>query len=377
MAWRLGGAIGRVATTVGLLLLAFAAFQLWGTGQFEARAQAQLSAQLSEQLAGATTTAAASASTEPAPEPVPADAALVGDGVVGDTVVGGAVVGGAGASVPVPLVAEPAPETAVAPLLEAPEEGEPFAAIRIPAIGLDKAVVGGTTREALRSGPGHYPGTALPGRPGNVAIAGHRTTYGAPFKDLDALVPGDEIVLETADGLFTYRVEDQSEDGEAPLGHRIVSPDDVWVIADRGDDRVTLTACHPLYSARERIVVTAVLDGPALTPPDPTPPATTEVALAAPAGPGAEAPPEALADVGPTTAQAVTVPTALGDDLGWQPEEAGATARWAGLTALIAGAAWGLGRLWRRWPAYAVAAPSFTLALVTCFGHLDRLIPAT
>lgn len=381
--WRIGTATGGIITTIGLLLLAFAAYQVWGTGRTEAAAQAELTAQLAVRLADR----------GHLPDPIDAGASP-GDPLdhaptdrLDAAPEDAALIGGPPRAEPIGVVAALSPALAGSRVLTAPAEGEAFAAIRIPAIGLDKAVVGGTTRDTLRTGPGHYRGTALPGRPGNVAIAGHRTTYGAPFRDLDRLVPGDEIVLETADGVFTYRVEDQSEGGEAPIGHRIVGPDDVGVLADRGDDRVTLTACHPLYSARERIVVTAVLDGPALPPPAPSPehvdgragvvPATEDVAP--PAGPevaaiararaGTEATPDPLVADGPG-------PIVLDDDLGWQSTHAGPTAVWAGLTALIALAAWALGRLWRRWPAYAVAAPSFALALVTCFGHLDRLIPA-
>lgn len=116
------------------------------------------------------------------------------------------------------------------------------------------AVVEGVTDEDLAKGPGRYPGTALPGQPGNVALAGHRTTHGAPFAEIDALKPGDEIRLEDRDGkTWVYRVVEQ----------RIVAPTDTSVIASdplgNGRPTLTLTTCHPRFSNRERLVVFAQL----------------------------------------------------------------------------------------------------------------------
>ena len=138
-------------------------------------------------------------------------------------------------------------------------EGEPTAHLRIPAIGVDKIVVEGVSLDDLKKGPGHYPETPLPGQEGNAAIAGHRTTYGAPFNRIDELEKGDEILVETVQGDFRYLVEEQL----------IVSPSQVEVLEDKGDNRLTLTACHPKYSARERIIVVATLapDEVALPPP--------------------------------------------------------------------------------------------------------------
>ncbi len=107
----------------------------------------------------------------------------------------------------------------------------------------------GTDAGDLRAGPGHYPGTPLPGQSGTVAIAGHRTTYGAPFRKVDKLRPRDEIVLTMPYGEFTYRVERT----------RIVPPTAVWVTQRVSYDRLILSACHPLYSAEKRIVVFARL----------------------------------------------------------------------------------------------------------------------
>jgi sortase A len=128
-------------------------------------------------------------------------------------------------------------------------EGDPFGRIEIPAIGVDQVVIQGTDPDTLRKGPGHYPDTTFPGLGGTVAIAGHRTTYGAPFRKVDQLDPGDEIVLEMPYGRFTYAVQRL----------QIVPPTATWVTRDVGYDRLVLSACHPLYSAAERIVVFAKL----------------------------------------------------------------------------------------------------------------------
>ena len=127
------------------------------------------------------------------------------------------------------------------------EPGDPVGRLRAPAIGLSTVVVEGTGGAELRAGPGHYPDTALPGQRGTVAIAGHRTTYGAPFRRLDDLETGDRIELEMPYGSFAYRVERT----------RIVAPTAVDVVDRVAYDRLVLTACHPLYSASERIVVLA------------------------------------------------------------------------------------------------------------------------
>lgn len=127
--------------------------------------------------------------------------------------------------------------------------GDPVGRIRAPAAGISKVFVAGTGGGELRKGPGHYPDTPLPGVRGTVAIAGHRTTYGAPFRNLDDLGRGDRIELDMPYGTFTYAVERT----------RIVPPTALWVTRRVGYDRLVLTACHPLYSAAKRIVVFARL----------------------------------------------------------------------------------------------------------------------
>lgn len=129
------------------------------------------------------------------------------------------------------------------------KEGDPLGKIEIPKIGVSDVFVEGTGHSDLSKGPGHYPSTPLPGLHGTVGIAGHRTTYGAPFHDIDKLDPGDRIELVMPYGRFEYRVERT----------RIVAPTALWVTKRVGYDRLILSACHPLYSAAQRIVVFAKL----------------------------------------------------------------------------------------------------------------------
>ncbi len=129
--------------------------------------------------------------------------------------------------------------------------GRAIGEIRLPTLKRAYVMVQGTDGSSLRKGPGHYPRTAFPGEGRTVAVAGHRTTYGAPFRTIDRLRPGDPIVLRMGYGEFSYRVERT----------RIVLPSATEVVRDvPGSDRLVLTACHPLYSAARRIVVFATLE---------------------------------------------------------------------------------------------------------------------
>ena len=138
--------------------------------------------------------------------------------------------------------------------------GEAFAIVRVPRFGAKFArpLYEGTTREVLMRGVGHYAATAGPGEVGNFAWAGHRTTYGKPFNQIDKLADGDVVLVETATSYFVYRV----------TGHRIVQPSQVSVllpVPDRPEAEatravLTLTSCHPEFSARERYVVHAELE---------------------------------------------------------------------------------------------------------------------
>jgi sortase A len=128
-----------------------------------------------------------------------------------------------------------------------PLRGDAIGEIEMPTLDRSYYMVEGTDAESLRKGPGHYPDTPLPGRRGTVAVAGHRTTYGAPFRTIDQLDRGDRIVMSMPWGRYVYRVERS----------RIVEPTALWVTRRVGYDRLVLTACHPLYSAAQRIVVFA------------------------------------------------------------------------------------------------------------------------
>lgn len=133
-----------------------------------------------------------------------------------------------------------------------PEIGQPLAVLEIPAIGLDAVVVEGVGYEELKLGPGHIPNTALPGRAGSSVISGHRTTYGAPFGNIDQLEPGAEIRVTTVEGSTRYVV----------TRSYVVLPEDTSVTAPLKPGerpRIRLTTCHPRFSAAKRLVVEAEL----------------------------------------------------------------------------------------------------------------------
>jgi sortase A len=170
------------------------------------------------------------------------------------------------------------------------EVGEPFAVVHVPRLGENwsRVVVEGTGTAELEDGPGHYVGTVMPGEQGNFSVAGHRVGRGSPFLDLDQMRPGDPIVVETAEGWFTYQVLGDAATGDfaSPSGIpglQVVTPADVDVIAPTPGGTpeaaatgryLTLTTCHPKYSARQRLIVHAELvdarsradapDGPAV-----------------------------------------------------------------------------------------------------------------
>ena len=128
------------------------------------------------------------------------------------------------------------------------ETGDSLTRIKIPALGLDTVVVEGITPSALRAGAGHYPQTPLPCESGNVSIAGHRTTYGRPFGNVDQLKPGDTIELTTPIGGCVYQV------AKAPF---VVAPTEMSVIDPTGERSLTLTTCHPKGSAAQRLIIRA------------------------------------------------------------------------------------------------------------------------
>ncbi|SDF96748.1 sortase A [Blastococcus aurantiacus] len=240
--------IGQTLMTFGLVALLFVVYELWATDLLAARAQDQLTQQIEEQWAD-----------EPPTTVPPADAPTV-------------------------VAPESAPAPAPGPAAESVrvDVGEPFAVLHVPALGNDysRVIVEGTAQDQLDQGPGHYIDTAMPGQQGNFAVAGHRVGRGSPFVDLDRLRPGDAIVVETGSDWFTYRVlgdqatGDFGSDPSGIPGQQIVSPGDVDVIAPTpggpttaapSDAYLTLTTCHPKYSAEQRLVVHARLDGAPLS----------------------------------------------------------------------------------------------------------------
>ena len=312
---RVLGAIGRSCICAGVLTLLFVVYQLWGTGLREAQAQNRLENQFEEMLGGALATDTTAAPDDPATTT----------------------------------------STTIGPPPPPPEGGDAMAQLRIPKIGLDKIVVEGVTLDDLKHGPGHYADTPFPGQQGNAAIAGHRTTYGAPFNRIDELAPGDEILVTTLQGAFRYEVSEQ----------QIVSPSQVEVLEDFADNRLTLTACHPKYSASQRIVVVAKLVGPAA----PGPPPSTA------AGP-AEIPGDAAGSDGGDSAAAAEADTIDGAGLSGE----GAPA-WPAVLLFVSGgfiwvAGWVLGLVWRKWPAYIVMVPAFGVVLFHFFESFSRLLPA-
>ncbi len=202
---------GRVLIGAGVLMLLFTAYQIWGTSLQESHTQAGLRTQLqqetnSEQIRHALAEASA---LDKLPTGPPMTASRSGD----------------------------------------PAEGEPIGDIRIPVIGIAQVVVEGTNTQDLRKGPGHYIGTPLPGQAGNAAVAGHRTTYGHPFYNLDSVKVGDPIVVTTLQGIFVYDATKSF----------VVSPNDNGVLKNESADVLTLTTCNPRFSASTRLVVQAKL----------------------------------------------------------------------------------------------------------------------
>ena len=203
-------AVGRVVLVAGVLILLFIPYLLWGTGLITAHSQALLRTEFA------------------------------------------IAQGRSGAPVSTHISAPPhgAPLTAhTAPTVADPAVGGPVGAIIIPKIGLSMIVVEGTGVPQLQAGPGHYPSTPLPGEAGNAAIAGHRTTYLHPFYNLNELVPGDPITIETVQGIFLYDV----------TSSMAVLPTDVAVVDPTPTPTLTLTTCNPRYSASQRLVVHAAL----------------------------------------------------------------------------------------------------------------------
>jgi len=129
------------------------------------------------------------------------------------------------------------------------EDNPQLGRIAIPSVGVDAELHDGIRLTTLDRGPGHWPGTAMPGQIGNVVVAGHRTSHGAEFRHLDALAPGDEVIFTTDTGVHTYLV----------TGTQVVTPDALWITDPTDTPTATLFACHPLGSTAQRIVVSLAL----------------------------------------------------------------------------------------------------------------------
>ena len=326
--------------TVGTLILLFVAYQLWGTGLQEARSQEKLGTQFEQVLAESEDATSTSTSTT--------------------------VPGGTG-----PVTVVPAP---VAPKLPLPAYGDPVAQIKIPRIGITRTVVEGVTVPQLARGPGHYPESPLPGQKGNVAIAGHRTTYGQPFHNVDKLQPGDQILTKTVQGDFVY-VVDRLE---------IVQPNDVAILEDKGDSRLTLIACHPKYSLRQRIIVHATLKGspaPAIAGQDKLRKKAAENGGSDDNLAEGESVQPSVDGSGLSGQRSAKTPAIL-----WGLAAAGVwLATWLAQTAIrrrtrsrartIAGDTPGRGRRLLAWTPYAVGLPVFLVVLYVFFENFGRLLP--
>jgi sortase A len=332
--------IGRTLITLGLLILLFVVYQLWGTDIFTARAQNKLDHQfqrlLGEVAASTTTTSSpAPTTTSPTTSPVPTTT------------------------------------TTSAPRdLPAINEGDPVGRIQIPAAGVDWIFVQGTERNDLSKGPGHYPSTPLPGQVGNAAIAGHRTTHGAPFYNLDKLKPrtatqrGDFIVTTTLIGTHVFEVIEQ----------RIVKPTDTWVAGpmnlpenelNRGSLKLnpdksylTLTSCNPRFSARERIVILAELIDNTDKPKDA---------------------PKSDHVVGKVRFQGQPTdpnPKALQEGLEGDISSRGPALLTGFLVLLVGLAWWWVFRRWRHPLTWAAGVVPFLLVLFVFYVYLERVLPA-
>jgi sortase A len=421
------GLVGRVLIAMGVLTFAFVGYQLWGTRiEFEA-GQNGLESEfedLQDQLVG----------TEPAttvpPTAVPTTT-LAPTTAAPATTVGTAPTTSPAANPPTTTVAPttqpPTTTTAPAPTLPQFKLGDGIAAIKIPA-ATDKTyyVVSGVRVQDLKIAVGHYPSTPMPGFYGNAALAGHRTTYGAPFEHLDRLKPGDRIYVDTVlREHYEYVVYDT----------KIVTPSDTWVIGqptDPNDISLTLTTCHPKRSTKQRLVIFSRLDQaassaprhrdaapattpsgelagegdatpvttvPATTAPATTAPATTTAATSATTRPAATtgstvlgatatvatAPATTLA---PTTAAAPTTVAAVDEQTSERDAEALARGwfhddrawfqifLWGSALTVISIAAWRLSvRTKHNWIGFAVGIFPFLFALYFFYQNLNRLLP--
>ncbi len=398
--WYVGG-LGRILISLGLLIFAFVAYQLWGTGIQHAQHQNKLKSEFEALLARA-----------PAPLPPPSAVITL---VPGSPAAAPTTVPATGDSQPAtstPPTTDPlvvAPDPVAAPALPAIGLGDPIAFLEIPSIGVREVIVAGVRTEDLQKGVGHFPASPMPGQPGNAALAGHRTTNGQPFINIDKVKPGDEIIVTTLQGRYVYRM----------TGQQVVKPSDGQVVANQPDKKMlTLTSCTPKYSAKQRIVVTADLDETASSPlgaptsnyVDPSAPAAV-AAVEAPLDslPAEGAPPSTTPDGAPATtpnggapvdtivesgeAPVTTAPVDGGDDdaasagfdesvdalsAGWfsDPDAWPQVAVWGSILSIVALLAWRLSvRVRRNWVGVLVGFGPFVVVLYFFFENVNRLLP--
>ena len=306
--------LGRTLVTLGLLILLFVVYQLWGTGIFTARAQENLKSQFQKELQQDTTD----------------------DPVVSTTTT---------TKTPASTVVTPptVPHDAPKPAFPVPADGKVEGTIDIPRIGLNMAFVEGTTRDDLKEGPGHYEGTPLPGTFGNAAIAGHRTTYLHPFWGVDNLTPGDVIIIRTIAGTFVYKVSQP---------WFTVKPTDLSVVANTLDPELTLTSCNPKGSAAQRIVIKAKLDVAKSSPPS----------LPTVAAPG-------------TGRSRVTQQASLAEGLSGQTRSLLPSLIWGLLAGIVGLTWWWTFRRWRHPLTWFVGVLPFLIALFPFYVYLERALP--
>lgn len=343
--------LGRTLITLGLLMFAFVAYQLWGTGIQTARAQDDLTSKFNQQLASTSTSTSTTSTTDPTSTSVDSS------GTTTSTVM-------------------------VAPPNKMPN-GEPVAILRIPSIGLTKTVVEGVGVGDLEKGPGHFAETPMPGQYGNAAIAGHRTTYGEPFRDLDRVRVGDTIEVDTLAGTYTYSVTNTLVVNPSQYGAVIPTKDPTKAT-------LTLATCTPVYTSRQRLIVQAELvpdkSAAVMLPSSATVPATTETTTT-PTLPGdtdtteTTAAPTSGTEPTGTTIDPTTPATADISDTfsqGWF-SDTGAIP-WVLLygivLALVAIGAYLAGR-WagRLWMCFVVGVVPFVAVLYFFFENVNRLLP--
>jgi len=384
------GNVGRTLIGTGTLILLFVVYQLWGTALFEQRAQNELRSEFTTALEERFGAEFDQISLDALALPASLEATEVVQAVsiADDTDAPTQAIDLTPTDV---LATSILPAGLLSDEYGAPpppaEDGDAVAEIRIPRIGITKTVVEGVSTDVLKAGPGHYPGTPLPGQAGNAAIAGHRTTYGAPFFRLDELEENDLIYVTTLQGSFVYRVVEQ----------KIVAPKDVYVLDPTIDNRLTLTTCHPRYSARQRLIIVAELIGePAESDPSQIA-APGELELpsenfpdsetAATAPPTSADPPDpelldidevAVAVPATTSTTQAPVQTEVAQIRQGIDGERGdqlPAILWGLFAATMAFAIWYLAQSWRKLPSYALGAPVFLVVLFFFFEAFSSLLP--